>query len=321
MESTDPRAVCLGPSAADHRDWGAQRRVLVIETLTSVIATFELPGAAVFPESIGLDPASGDAYVGSLADGTIYRLGSSGGVDVVSPAGADSRRSVAGVKVDDAGRLWAAGGYEGTVHVYGLEPWRLLAHHDVGQRPSCVNDIAFAPDGAAYITDSFIPTLFRSDADAQRLEPFTDLGRHGVPWPDGLNFNGIVLAPDRRSLVACQTNTGRFWRIALTDGAVDEVVLDGGPLEHCDGLAAAGSDVYVAVNARHELAIVALDENARAGTVRHVIRSESFRFPTALALQADRLLVVNSQLDRMQSGAQLPFTVVAIPRPRSASGG
>jgi hypothetical protein len=44
------------------------------EILAQVPESYELPGEAVFPESIGMDGATGDAYVGSLADGALYRL-------------------------------------------------------------------------------------------------------------------------------------------------------------------------------------------------------------------------------------------------------
>jgi Cu-Zn family superoxide dismutase len=288
----------------------------VIETLTAPSGTFVLPGDAVFPESIGVVPETGVAYLGSLADGTIYRLDPSGGApaEPVSPAGTDGRRSVAGVKIDGRGRLWAAGGYEGTLHVYNLDPWALIARHDVGARPSCANDVAFGPDGAAYLTDSLIPTLFRVDPEGSRLEAFADLAGQGVPWPDGLNLNGIVAAPDGAHLVTCQTNTGRFWRVALSDGAVDEVALDAGPLPHCDGLAIVGSTVYAAINARNEIAVIDLSRDGAAGTVARVLRGDAFRFPTAVAAHGDRLLVVNGQLDRMGSTPELPFTVVAVER-------
>jgi len=45
------------------------------EILAQVAGSYELPGKAVFPESIGVDGATGDAYVGSLADGSLYRPG------------------------------------------------------------------------------------------------------------------------------------------------------------------------------------------------------------------------------------------------------
>ena len=51
------------------------------EIEAELIRVLELPGAAVFPESVGIDPATGDAYVGSLADGSLYRLAPGGTSD------------------------------------------------------------------------------------------------------------------------------------------------------------------------------------------------------------------------------------------------
>ena len=284
------------------------------DNLTAVRAAFALPGEAVFPESIGIDPRTGAGYVGSLADGTLYRLEAPGDVSVFTPAGHDGRRSVAGVKVDGHGRLWAAGGYEGTLDVVALDSGELLMRHEVEQ-PSCVNDIAFAADGAAYVTDSLIPTLFRVDPVTLELSAFADLAAAGIPWPEGLNLNGIIVAPDGRALVACQTNTGRFWRIALDGAAVSEVALEGGPLEHCDGLAIDGTTLYVAVNAANEIAVVELSPDGASGRVRERLSSPALRFPTALAVTGEQLLIVNAQLDRMGGAPELPFCILAAPRP------
>jgi Cu-Zn family superoxide dismutase len=290
----------------------------VTDVETAALEVFALPGEAVFPESVGVDPRDGAAYVGSLADGTLYRAGPSGTIEIVSAGGADGRASVAGVKFDAQGRLWAAGGYDGSLFVYAIEPWELLARLDVGRRPSCVNDIAFGLDGAAYVTDSFLPTLFRADPDSLTLESFCDLGARGVPWPEGLNFNGIVLTADQRHLVACQTNTGRYWRITIEDGTVAEVALEGGPLAHSDGLAIDGTTLYAAVNAHDAIAVIDLAADGGSGAVRGFVRSPDFRFPTAVALARDRLWVVNGQLDRMGGTPDLPFTIATIPTPTAA---
>jgi Cu-Zn family superoxide dismutase len=283
--------------------------------LTGAVQTFELPGSGVFPESVCVDPATGDAYVGSLADGALYRLARPGEVEVWSRAGADGRTSVAGVKVDASGRLWAAGGYEGTLHVYELASRALIAHLDVGARPSCVNDIAFGPAGEAYVTDSLISLLFRVDGDPLAIGPWVDLAEQRVPWAKGLNSNGIVLTPDRAHLVICQTNLGRLWRVTLKTGRVNELVLDGGLLQHCDGMALAGSTLYVAVNARNLVAVIDLAEDGATGSLKATLKSDAFAFPTAVAVQNDRLLVVNGQLDEIGRSPRLPFTVVAIDRP------
>lgn len=287
------------------------------EILAQAADTYELPGEAVFPESIGVDAATGDAYVGSLADGSLYRLTSAGRAELWERGGQDGPGSVAGVKVDARGRLWAAGGYDGTLWVYDLVSHALLARLDVGGRPSCVNDIAFGPDGRAYVTDSLIPALFRADGEPIVLDRWADLQAGGVPWPEGLNLNGIVLTPDKHHVVACQTNLGRFWRAELASGKVGEVALDGGPLEHCDGLAISGSELYIAVNARNLVAVADLAEDGSAGHVHTILRSGAFAFPTAVAVSGGRLLVVNGQLDKMGGHPRLPFTVAAIAIPET----
>jgi Cu-Zn family superoxide dismutase len=287
----------------------------VTDVETAARDVFALPGEAVFPESVGVDPRDAAAYVGSLADGTLYRAQSPGTVEIVSDTGTDGRGSVAGVKFDAQGRLWAAGGYDGSLFVYSVKPWELLAKLDVGSRPSCVNDIAFGPDGAAYVTDSFVPTLFRVEPNSLTLESFCDLQAHGVPWPEGLNFNGIVLTADQRHLVACQTNTGRYWRITIDDGTVDEVALDGGPLPHSDGLAIDAATLYAAVNAHNTIAVIDLSEDGGFGAVRGFVRSPDFRFPTAVAVAVDGLWVVNGQLDRIGGTPELPFSILTIPTP------
>src|SRR5215469_11539023 len=66
------------------------------EILAQVAGSYELPGKAVFPESIGVDGATGDAYVGSLADGSLYRLTGAGKAQVWGAGGQDGRGSVAG---------------------------------------------------------------------------------------------------------------------------------------------------------------------------------------------------------------------------------
>jgi Cu-Zn family superoxide dismutase len=288
-----------------------------IEVMAAPVQAFELPGENVFPESVGVDAATGDAYLGSLADGSLYRLTRNGEVEVWSNAGSDGRGSVAGVKVGPRGRLWVAGGYDGTLLVYDLATRNLLARLDVGSRPSCVNDIAFGPRGEAYITDSLVATLFRVEGEPLALRPWVDLAAQGVPWPAGLNFNGIVLAPDGGNLVVCQTNLGRFWRVELASGRVHEVALAGGPLQHCDGLAIRGSTMYVAVNARNMLAIIDIAADGASGVIRAVVRSAEFAFPTAVAVHDGRLLVVNAQLDKMGGSPRRPFTVIAIAAPEA----
>jgi sugar lactone lactonase YvrE len=287
------------------------------EVTAQVLGSYELPGEAVFPESIGVDAATGDAYVGSLADGALYRLTGADRAELWLPGGRDGRGSAAGVKIDSCGRLWAAGGNDGALWVYDLASRALVARLATGARPSLVNDIAFGPRGEAYVTDSLDPALLRAVGEPLALGRWVDLAAAGVPWPAGLNLNGVVVTSDGRHVVACQTNLGRFWHVELDTGKVGEVALGGGPLEHCDGLALSGSQLYIAVNACNLVAVACLAEDGAKGRVHTIVRSEAFAFPTAVAVSGGRLLVVNGQLDKMGGHPRLPFTVIAVAIPET----
>src|SRR5262249_15845758 len=107
------------PDGAEHRARGRTARPeseLTMAALLLAILLHTLPGATAFPESIGADPRTGAFFTGSLIDGTVYR----GTLDAPSatvflPAGSDGRTNVAGVKVDDQGRVWIGDAFNGRV--------------------------------------------------------------------------------------------------------------------------------------------------------------------------------------------------------------
>ena len=83
------------------------------------IVQYTLPGEHVFPESIGYQPSTGHFFVGSLMDGQVLR-GHVDGREVTPflPANSDGRTQAAGIKVDEQGRLFVAGGSTGRLWVY-----------------------------------------------------------------------------------------------------------------------------------------------------------------------------------------------------------
>jgi len=85
----------------------------------STVSEFALPGDQVFPEGVAYDMAMGEFYIGSTTDGTIYRGNlATGEVEVFSPGGDNGRTTAIGMKVDEDGLLYVAGGATGTVFVY-----------------------------------------------------------------------------------------------------------------------------------------------------------------------------------------------------------
>lgn len=288
-------------------------------------AAYELPGSRVFPEGIGLDKATGDFYVGSSQDGTIYR----GNVrreqaEVFLPGGRDGRTAATGVRARD-GRLWVAGRFTGRLFVYDLRTRRLLRRLEAPRvgatfspraEPSLVNDIAFAGE-AAYVTDSFQPVIYRvstAGGSIGDMEPWLDLRGTPAAYRRGFNLNGITASDDGRHLVTVNTDSGELFRIDVSDGAVRPIDLGGARVRTGDGLLLDGTTLLVVREEPGEIAPVKLSADLLRGEIGTGFGRSQLRFPTTMAELGGRGLVVNSQFD---AGAEpeLPFTVSAVPIP------
>src|SRR4051794_2820610 len=160
-----------------------------------------LPGARVFPEGVAYQQGSDYFYVGSTTDGTIFR----GELDqettsVFLPGGTDGRTSATGMKVDD-GRLYIAGAGTGKIFVYDVNTRALLGSFDNNEANTFLNDIAIAPNGAAYVTDSLDPTLYRVTVGPNgeiNFEAWLDLTGTPIVYQAGFNLNGIDVSNDGR---------------------------------------------------------------------------------------------------------------------------
>jgi hypothetical protein len=289
------------------------------------IVTFTIPGDAVFPEGVAADPRSGDFYVGSTSDGTIFRGNvRQPSLQVFLPGGADGRSSAAGLKVDRRGRLFVSGAGTGQMWVYDVRTRTLLGHFDTGNgAASFINDVAVTPSGDAYFTDSLIPVLYRVPASALRHpstavrapERFIDFSGTAVVYQTGFNLNGIAASADGRQLVTVQSNTGKLFRIDVASREVAEIPVDGGPLTAGDGILLKGRLLFVVRNQLELIVTVALSRGLDEGRVVAQFTDAALQFPTTIALSHGLFLVVNSQFDRRNAGLppELPFTVAGVP--------
>ena len=289
---------------------------------------FALPGEQVFPEGVAYQEATGDFFVGSTTDGTLYRGNVETGdveVFVTGVAGA----AAVGMKLDGQGRLYVASGQTGFVTVHDTATGDLLAVFDNGLGPNTfLNDVAIAPSGDVYVTDSFNPFVFRIPAGALAgapaspvagtpvaargaLEVGVDLNGTAFAFGEGFNANGIVVTPDGANLVVAQTNTGTLYRIELASGAVTPIDLGGENLPG-DGMLLDGQTLYVV--SEGQIAVVELGADYATGTVVGRFGDPSFATPTTIARYDGCLLVVNSQFAN-QGAPALPFTVSAVPIP------
>lgn len=294
---------------------------------------FALPAGGGFPEGVAYDEATGDFYVGSTIDGTIYRGNiTSGQVETFLP-GAPGRVAI-GLALDDAGHLFVAGGGTGTVAVYDTATGQQLLEVANGLAPNTfLNDVAISPAGVAYITDSFNPLLYRIVATAippglgtpapvpttDALEVFVNFTTTGFDLVQtGFNANGIVATPDGQYLLLVQTNTGNLYRVDAATGETIQVDLGGGSLPGGDGLELDGQTLYVV--SEGEITTVTLGADYASGSIGASFSDPSFRDPTTIERFDGCLLVVNSQFSQLQGEPQLPFTVSSVPIPEMATG-
>ncbi len=290
---------------------------------TTSAERYVLPGEQVYPEGVAYRPETGDFFVGSTTDGTVFR----GNVDddeaeVFLEPGSDGRETAIGMKVDDRGRLFIAGGDTGRIFVYDVETGELVRALDTPQSPTTfINDVTVTPDGDAYFTDSMRPTLFRVPASDEvgEAEPWLDLEGTPIEYMEGINLNGIAATEDGRYLITVQSNTGNLYRIDAQSKEVAVIDLGIETLANGDGLLLDGQTLYVVRNRQGLIMPVELSEDFTRGEVGQGISDPSFAFPTTIAGYDERLLVVNSQFNRRQSGEEpdLPFTVSSIEVPRN----
>ncbi|WP_219214040.1 superoxide dismutase family protein [Variovorax boronicumulans] len=285
-------------------------------------ATIE--GAQVFPEGIAVDPRTGTAYVGSTTNGDLFRIARGATkAELFQAGGSPGRMGAFGMKVDDRGRLWIAGGPNGTIAIVDLATATTLTAIELPKGPQTfVNDLVVSRDGAVYATDSFRPVIYRirnvPSGGTLVMEPWLDLSSTPVRYvPNEVNLNGLVASPDGRWLLSVQLSTGQLWRIDTQTKAVAEVGVDGGPLKNGDGLVLSGaSDLLVMRNVEGE--IVHLKLAAGWGRAQMVQRhtDSRLRYPTTAAVTADGLMVVNAQLDKQKSPPPLlPFDIVTVRLP------
>ncbi len=280
--------------------------------------SYILPGDQVFPEGIAFQPGTGDFFVSSTTDGTIFRGNVKEPVaSVFLPGGADERTTAIGLEVDAEGRLYVAGGGTGRLFVYDTGTGELLAAFSNGTSPTFVNDVAVTRQGDAYFTDSSSPFLYRVYSDASgdlAFEKWIDFTGTALQYQPGFNLNGIEATPDGRYLIVVQSNTGGLFRVDTLTREVAPIDLGGATLTMGDGLWLQSHRLYVMRNALGLLEEVRLSGDYTRGRVVSSTADPSFAYPTTLVQARGRLLVVNSQFDKRGPGLtpDLPFTVSSI---------
>ncbi|MBF6452934.1 SMP-30/gluconolactonase/LRE family protein [Nocardia cyriacigeorgica] len=283
------------------------------EPAPRIETAFELPGDRVYPEGIAVDERNGDIYVGSFADGTIYRAAAGAErADVFLPSGTDGRVTANGLRVDSAGRLWVTDSTAG-VSVYDIASRALLARLDVpGSGERFVNDIAITADGTAYLTDSKRAVLYRvSPADLNRVIAGGGRGELTVGFdlnpviephgPEAYTLNGITADAAGSLLLVVDSAGGDLYRVDLgsdAGGAIGKVDLNGGEVSMGDGLELDGTTLRVAQNMKNTVVRWTLTADGTGAKREAEVSDPTLAVPTTLVHIDDRTLVVASQFDK-----------------------
>jgi sugar lactone lactonase YvrE len=88
--------------------------------------------------------------------------------------------------------------------------------------PVFLNDVVVGPDGAAYVTDSITPQIFRiaREDGNWRATVWAAADAPGAPEPGGgFGLSGVEVGPDCRSLIVAQSDVGSLWRYDLETAA------------------------------------------------------------------------------------------------------
>ncbi|HEX6354798.1 superoxide dismutase [Actinophytocola sp.] len=283
--------------------------LLVLSPATAVAATqsppdtIDLP-AGFRPEGIAIGRGS-VAYLGSLADGDIYRVDLKTGSGQVISEGPGTPS--VGMKIDECGRLFVAGGVAGTGRVIDTRTGAVLESHQFATGTTFVNDVTLV-GGSAWFTDSNNAVLYRLRNGQVTNVPITGDFVQGT----GINANGIAPTPDGKALLVVQSSTGLLFRVGF-DGVSKRVALDY-TLTNGDGLLLSGRTLYVVQNRLNTVAALRLDRGATSGTLETTVTDPRFDVPTTVASLGNRLYLPNARFNTTPT-PETPYTMVAIPRP------
>lgn len=307
----------------------ALARVLLVGLVTSLIGcgsdssgTGEIPPDIITlpigfqPEGIAISDDS--LFVGSIPSGRVFKsnmVSGQGQVLVESIPG----RSAIGLKVDELGRLFVAGGLTGQAYVYDAETGTEVDVFTLAQGNTFINDVVVTPQ-AAWFTDSRNPVLYRvpinPDGSLGTPAEVTALSLTGefqfVPRQN--NANGIAATPDGSILIIVQSGTGKLFTVDTTTGEAREIILGAESVPNGDGILLEGQTLFVVQNRLNLLAVITLAPDLTTGELNQRVTSPAFDVPTTVAASDESLYLVNARFGIANPEAA-DYSVVRIDKP------
>jgi sugar lactone lactonase YvrE len=245
----------------------------------AAVKEITLPGTLVYPESI-TSTSDGTLIVGSLGHGNVLRIapGSAEAEEWIKP-GTGGLNGVLGVFADEKGKtLWVCSnnleqkGEATSVKAFDLKTGAIKGTYPLPGDGALCNDIAVAPDGTTYVTDTRQGTVLMRKPTGKTLElAAKDPLLNGA---DGLAFG------ETRILYVNNVTTGKLLRLDLElDGkakSVTELKLSR-PLDRPDGMRAIGRNRLLLAENSGKMDIVTFEgpglQNAVIKTIKEGLES------------------------------------------------
>jgi sugar lactone lactonase YvrE len=280
--------------------------------------------AAAFPQVIqlpkgfqpeGIEVGKGTTfYVGSVANGAIYRGNLRTGAGAILVPGA-SGKSATGIELDNRNRLWVAGASTGKATVYDARTGALIRTYNLASAPTFINDVVVTRT-AAYFTDSPKAVLYKIPigaggalGDVQTIQLSGDFALAA-----GFNLNGIDATPNGKTLIVVQSNKGKLFRVDPTSGVTREISLGSESVPNGDGILLTGKTLYVVQNQLNRVAVIKLSANLASGRVVTRLTDPDFAVPTTIDDHGRRLYAVNARFGT-PNPSQADFQVVQLRKP------
>ena len=300
-----------------------KRMIVALPALTLILSLgwWSSATAESFPETIplpdGFQPEGitlGDghiAYVGSLADGSIYEVDLRTGAGNVLVQGPGSMLAVVGLEFDArSGYLFVAGGYSGDGFVYDTETGELIHHLIISG--IWINDVVVTQD-AAYFTESLLPQIYKVPLDSQgapsgaaELLPLSGDWIH-IPTTNPslpmINANGIVATPNNGTLIVVNYVSGLLYTVDPDSGFATEIDLGGIRVWAGDGLVLRGKTLYVVQNyldpeaPLNQISVFTLSPDYSTATLTQVLTKDDAFVPSTADLFGPWLYAVNARFD------------------------
>ena len=267
------------------------------------------------PEGVAYAPGQHRFLVGSVTHGT---------VSVVRPGGTvrtlvddPALITTMGLAVDARrGRLLVVNGDVGIsdrttpgtlrktagLGIYDVHNGHRIAYHDLGaldpDHEHFGNDVAVAPDGTAYVTDSFGGAIYRVPLHGAPSVLVRD--DRLMPAGSGNGANGIVLHPKGFLLIAHSSGRALY---KLDAGRLTQVTVDQ-PIGAPDGLLLDRSGALHAVDNTADNRVVTLT-SADDWTTAHLAASRGWPdpAPTTMARSECGTYVLSGRLDQLPTGS------------------